>query len=118
MYRAVHCIISAAVALAPAGCTSTGPKDLRDVQWVDVKGDDLNCDETAILIGPAHLYDITGDGRPEAFVSMRCVTHGVEQPEPGQLEVFAGDSEPARPARLTVLVRNREGLVLTNCVWF
>lgn len=108
----------ATVSSVSTACGLTPSADLRGVRWLDVAGRDLNCTHKTALVGPAHLYDITGDGRADAFVTMRCVMDGPPRPEPGQLEVFAGDSDPANPVRLATLVHKDEHIVLDNCVWF
>ena len=99
------------------GCMDRAPKDLRSVSWVTAAGEHLNCRDKVVPVGSASLYDITSDGRAEAFVTMRCVTPGRPQPEPAQLEVFAGDSDPAHPTRLAVLVRTEDDIVLDDCVY-
>jgi hypothetical protein len=110
--------LAAVVILAGlAGCAVT-PEDLRSVDWPAIAGQDLNCPENVVRVGTPLFHDVSGDGKAEAFVTMRCVTAGRPQPEPGQLEVFAGGSDPKNPTRVAVMVRNSDGIVLDGCVLF
>ncbi|MGA5298840.1 hypothetical protein ACPCHT_02870 [Nucisporomicrobium flavum] len=70
------------------------------------------------MTGPPSLYDVTGDGRAEAFVTLQCVTPGGGRFEPAQLEVFAGDSDPAEPTRLAVIIGLSDKIALDTCVYF
>ena len=119
MRRRSPALLAALVAaLAVSGCSAYLTPD-EPIDWLSVAGRDLNCDDDAVeLVAPVADYDIDGDGVADQFVTMRCRPHGDAGPEPSQLEVFRGGSSRDNPARMAVIIRNRQGLRFDGCLSF
>ena len=119
MRRRSPALLAALVAaLAVTGCPAAASPD-EPTDWPGVAGRDLNCaDDRAGLVEPVGNYDIDGDGVADQFVTMRCRAHGDAGPEPSQLEVFRGGSSRDNPARMAVIIRNRQGLRFDGCLSF
>jgi hypothetical protein len=97
-------VISALLPLT--ACTGSelaiaGNTGLDNADWPEVAGRDLNCAQGARLIG-VERHDITGDGKSEAFVVMRCKDPAISA---DQLEVFDG-AKRATDLPIAVLTRN------------
>jgi hypothetical protein len=91
--------------LVATGCAPpVSPDRLRAVDWVAVAGRDLNCTEPPKLAPfGVQAYDITDDGIADSFVAMKCPT--MKAPQPYQVEVFDGSSDPKNPTRIDALTR-------------
>lgn len=79
----------------------SGSTDLDHADWVAVAGRDLNCAQDPQFID-VQRHDITGDGKGEAFVIMRCKDPKISA---DQLEVFDGAKKATDPP-IAVLTRN------------
>jgi hypothetical protein len=95
---------------AQGGPTTTGSARARltAANWLSVTGRDLDCQAIGLgweLLNVQH-DDVTGDRLPDALVTTACRVATSSAPE--QLEVFDGASNPQRPTRIGVLVRERE----------
>ncbi|GCE08178.1 hypothetical protein [Dictyobacter aurantiacus] len=88
---------------------------LQKTDWANIiPGKELGCpapvssgDPHGIQVDAKQLADVTGDGKPEAFVAVACV--GSTESWPDHLEVFDGASDPAHPRRITTLLNDQDG---------
>jgi hypothetical protein len=70
---------------------------------------DVDCSTTGhgLEVDAEQYGDVTGDGKPEAFVAVACVP--VTSSWPQRLEVFDGASDPSNPRRLATLLGYDDG---------
>jgi hypothetical protein len=88
---------------------------LKEVDWTKVAtAKELGCphpaspnDPHGVQVDAKQFADVTGDGKPEAFVAVACV--GSTESWPDRLAVFDGASDPAHPRRITTLLDYQDG---------
>jgi hypothetical protein len=89
---------------------------LKEVDWTKIFSEkELGCpppvspgDPHGVQVGAKQFADVTGDGRPEAFVAVACV--GSTESWPDRLEAFDGASAPAHPRRIATLLDYQDGI--------
>lgn len=81
------------------GC-SDPPASIRASKWDDLRRSDISCIDGVHVT--ADYYDLDGDGRDEAFLTMRCAAK--TDPPGDQLEVVPGGADPAtvHPTKLVL----------------
>jgi len=88
---------------------------LKEVDWTKVVPEkELGClppvspsDPHGVQVDAKQFADVTGDGKPEAFVVVACI--GSTESWPDRLEVFDGASNPAHPRRIATLLDYQDG---------
>jgi hypothetical protein len=83
-----------------AGCGPGDPGPIRESNWSEIRRSDVSCIGKVTMT--ADYYDLNGDGRDEAFLTMRC--DDKNDPPGDQFEVFAGGTDPAdtHPTKLVL----------------
>jgi hypothetical protein len=81
---------------------------LGSVDWARTIRD-VDCSTTGhgLEVDAVQYGDVTGDGKPEAFVAVACVPVTSSWPE--QLKVFDGASDPSKPRRIATLLGYDDG---------
>jgi hypothetical protein len=88
---------------------------LQETDWTKVVTEkELGCpppvssgDLHGVQVDAKQFADVTGDGKPEAFVAVACV--GSTESWPDRLEVFDGASAPAHPRSIATLLNYQDG---------
>jgi len=97
------------------GTSLTPIPSLKETDWTNVVTEkELGCtppvssgDPHGVQVDAKQFADVTGDGKPEAFVAVACV--GSTESWPDRLEVFDGASAPAHPQRIVTLLDYQDG---------
>jgi hypothetical protein len=98
-----------------SGTSLTPTASLQETDWTKVvTTKELGCPATVSPNGPHGIQvdakqfaDVTGDGKPEAFVAVACI--GSTESWPDRLEVFDGASNPAHPRLIATLLNYQDG---------
>jgi hypothetical protein len=101
---------SAAGTSAPAAPGAGAASPLKGADWATVTGYRCPSDDQKVLVDQVVYGDITGDGVPDAVVSLTCST--VTSTNPLQVEAFDGSSSPTHPRSLGVLISDRDPIYL------
>ena len=97
------------------GTSLTPIPSLQETDWTKVVvAKELGCpppvspsDPHGVQVDAKQFADVTGDGKPEAFVAASCV--GSTESWPDRLEVFDGASDPSHPRRIAILLNEQDG---------
>lgn len=98
----------------PAGSGSSGgptaPGPLGGTDWTSAAGYRCPSDDQRVLVDRVVYGDITGDGVPDAVVTLTCST--TTSSNPLQVQAFDGASSPTHPRSLGVLFAGDDPLYL------
>jgi hypothetical protein len=101
---------SAVPSSVPSSSPALAASPLASADWATVTGYRCPSADQKVLVDQVVYGDITGDGVPDAVVSLTCSTETSSNPL--QIEAFDGSSGPAHPRSLGVLISDRDPIYL------
>jgi hypothetical protein len=99
-------------------CDPGARGELSKANWPKILMDDLGCkdnqkyewDNTRVEMRIERYANVTGDGKPEAFIAASCIpVRYATSSWANQVEVFDGSSDPLHPSRLDILLNYNDG---------